>query len=38
VDLTSIMTVLVAVLIVFSGYILFNDMPKLRGSGNRRRR
>lgn len=37
-DLTSILTVVVAVLIVLSGYLLFNDVPKLGGSGNRRRR
>ena len=37
-DLTSILTIVVAVLIVVSGYLLFNDIPKLGRSGNRRRR
>ena len=38
VDLTSILTFAVATLIVVSGYFLFNDVPRLGGSGSRRRR
>lgn len=37
-DLTSILILAVAALIVVSGYFLFNDMPRLGSSGNRRRR
>jgi hypothetical protein len=38
VDLLSFLTLGVAALIVASGYLLFNDMPSLGRSGNRRRR
>ena len=38
VDLTTFLILAVAALIVVSGYFLFNDVPTLGGSGNRRRR
>ena len=37
-DLASFLAVIVALLIMVSGYFLFNDAPRLRGSSNRRRR
>ena len=37
-DLASILSVAVAVLILVSGFFLFNDVPRLGGSGPRRRR
>ena len=37
-DLTTILILVVGALIVMSGYFLFNDVPRLGGSGNRRRR
>jgi hypothetical protein len=38
VDLTTFLIIGVALLIVISGYFLFNDVPRLGGSGTRRRR
>jgi len=38
VDLTTFLILAVAVLIVLSGYFLFNDVPTMRDSGTRRRR
>ncbi len=37
-DLTTFLILAVAVLIVLSGYFLFNDVPTMRDSGTRRRR
>jgi len=37
-DLTAFLTLAVALLIVLSGYFLFNDVPRLGDSGSRRRR
>lgn len=37
-DLMTFLSLAVATLIVFSGYFLFNDVPRLGGSGTRRRR
>ena len=37
-DLPSFLAVIVAALIVLSGYILFNDAPSFGRTGNRRRR
>jgi hypothetical protein len=37
-DLPSFLAVIVAALIVLSGYFLFNDLPTLSRSGHRRRR
>jgi hypothetical protein len=37
-DFATLLAVAVALLIVFSGYFLFNDVPRLGGSGTRRRR
>ena len=37
-DLPSFLAVIVAALIVLSGYFLFNDAPSLGRTGNRRRR
>lgn len=37
-DLPSFLAVIVAVLIVLSGYFLFNDAPRLGRTGSRRRR
>jgi hypothetical protein len=37
-DLASFLSVIVALLIVASGYFLFNDVPRLRGLSSRRRR
>lgn len=37
-DLTTFLTFAVAMLIVLSGYFLFNDVPRLGGTGTRRRR
>lgn len=36
-DLTSFLVIAVALLIVFSGYFLFNDVPRFGRSGRRRR-
>jgi hypothetical protein len=36
-DLPSFLSVIVALLIVLSVYFLFNDVPSLGNSGNRRR-
>ena len=37
-DLTLFLTVAVAMLIIVSGYVLFNDLPRVgRGSSRRRR-
>jgi membrane-associated protease RseP (regulator of RpoE activity) len=38
VDLTTFLILGVALLIVFSGYVLFNDVPRLGGARTRRRR
>jgi|GEM_PF-5768542 len=37
-DMSSLLVIGVALLIAFSGYFLFNDVPRLGGSGSRRRR
>lgn len=37
-DLTTFLSLAVFALIVFSGYILFNEAPRLGGSSSRRRR
>lgn len=37
-DMTILLTAAVAVLIVLSGYFLFNDVPRLGGTTQRRRR
>jgi hypothetical protein len=37
-DLTTFLSLGVALLIVLSGYLLFNDGPRLSRSGNRHRR
>ncbi len=37
-DLSLLLTLGVALLIVFSGYFLFNDVPRLGNPGSRRRR
>ena len=37
-DLASFLAVAVLLLIVLSGYFLFNDVPTFGGSGSRRRR
>ena len=37
-DLSMFLALIVAVLILLSGYFLFNDAPALGRSGNRRRR
>jgi hypothetical protein len=37
-DLTPFLTLAVALLIIVSGYVLFNDVPMLGKNGTRRRR
>ena len=37
-DLTPFLTLAVALLIIVSGYLLFNDVPTLGKNGTRRRR
>jgi hypothetical protein len=37
-DFATLLAVAVALLIVFSGYFLFNDVPRLGRSDTRRRR
>ena len=37
-DLAMFLALIVAVLILLSGYFLFNDAPSVGRSGNRRRR
>jgi hypothetical protein len=37
-DLSSFLALIVAALIVLSGYFLFNDVPRLGRAGGRRRR
>ena len=36
-DLMTFLVAAVALLVVFSGYFLFNDMPRFGGNGRRRR-
>ncbi len=37
-DMSTFLTLAVALLIALSAYLLFNDVPRLGGSGTRRRR